>query len=271
MRVVLHAGFHKTGTTSLQSALIAHAPRLLPGICVQTRANSPTLADASEAARVYSLLRDAESKRLLREAVRVWLRGIELLPGQDLLVSSEDFAGHMPGRQHVTDYHAAVTIAVVLARTLARVFPGGDVQFLYTVRDPDPWLASLHWQLAINPQMLLDATSYADRFANAVQVSPLLDDIRRATGMPVHAVALETLQTRRLGPVEAMYDLAQIDDTLRASLPPVPARNQRTDPTLADVFVALNREDHPKPVLQAAKAALMGKPKNPISPASRKR
>ena len=63
--------------------------------------------------------------------------------------------------------------------------------------------------------------------------------------------------TRRLGPVEALYDLAQIPDALRADLPVVPPANQRPPYDLAAVFVALNATEMPSATRRQMKDALL--------------
>ena len=72
-------------------------------------------------------------------------------------------------------------------------------------------------------------------------------------------MALERHGPRRLGPVEALYDLIGLPDALRDSLAPVPVANPGGSPRLARKFVALNRQDLAPEALTAAKRALLAR------------
>ncbi len=119
-RIVFHAGFHKTGTTSLQTALRQHRTALAPLFAVETRASSPALLAAAEAARALSI--DPGHAAALDQALADWTAGLALAPGQGLLVSCEDFAGHMPGRFGLPDYRAAIPIARAIQQALRTRF-----------------------------------------------------------------------------------------------------------------------------------------------------
>ena len=71
MRIVLHAGFHKTGTTSLQVTLDAHRAALAGFVHFETPQGTPHLSRAAEAARGFCLTGDA---RALAQGMRDWLR-----------------------------------------------------------------------------------------------------------------------------------------------------------------------------------------------------
>lgn len=258
-RVILHAGFHKTGSSSLQDSLVTHAAALGPDLRIATRKTSAALARASDQARSWSITRDAEATAALATALGDWTGELQLAPGQVLLASSEDFAGHMPGGHGLTDYSAAPAIARALVKALQTRFGAGlEMQFLYTTRAPEPWLRSIHWQLARNPMLGLSARKFLRRYAKAAEFAPLMAKIRAAVpGTHVTEIPLETLACRRLGPVEAIYDLAGLDACRRAALSALPAANSRPPHDLADAFVALNRAGIAAPVLARMKAALI--------------
>ena len=70
MRIVLHAGFHKTGTTSLQVTLDAHRAALAGFVHFETPHGTPHLSRAAEAARGFCLTGDA---RALAQGMRDWV------------------------------------------------------------------------------------------------------------------------------------------------------------------------------------------------------
>ena len=74
MRIILHAGFHKTGTTSLQSALAAHRAALVPLWAVHTAALSRPLSRVGKAALAAST--DPAAMDDLQAALTLWAAGL---------------------------------------------------------------------------------------------------------------------------------------------------------------------------------------------------
>ena len=255
-RIVFHAGFHKTGTSSLQSALRQHRTALAPLFAVETRATSPALLAAAEAARAFSI--DPNLAAAMDQALTDWTASLTLQPGQGLLVSSEDFAGHMPGRFGLPDYRAAIPIARAIRSALRTRFPQLPLTLLYTTRDAAGWLRSIHWQLSKHDELTLGPHRFARRYAHAADFATLLTSLREALpDTPVIEATLPDLSLRRLGPVEAVYDGAALPAALRASLPVLPPVNQAPPHDLARVFVKLNRSDLPRDEIRRMKRDML--------------
>lgn len=254
--IIFHAGFHKTGTSSLQAALRLHATALAPLCAIQTRASHPALLYAAEAARAFSI--DPTRGPELATALMLWTRSLALQPGQALLVSSEDFAGHMPGRYGLPDYRAAIPIAQAIKAALSRTHSHLPLSLLYTTREAEGWLRSIHWQLSKHPEMRQGTRRFARSHAEAADFTGLIGRLCEALpDVPVHMADLADLSQRRLGPVEAMYDLAGLPDSVRAGLP-VPVRANRGPPhDLARVFVTLNRSDLPRDEIRQMKQNML--------------
>lgn len=254
-RIILHSGLHKTGTTSVQVALRAHAGVLAP--LYQVQLNAGPLRIVAEAARLWSAQPRPMAMRVYRRALRTWVQGLDLAPGQGLILSCEDLSGHMPGARGVTRYEAAPRLAAELAHQLRARFPDHALCFVLGTRAPEGWLRSLHWQQAKHHHMVENAEAFAARLREAADFTALLAQIGAATHAPVIGAALERHGARPLGPVEAIYDLADLPADLRAALPPVAAANRAPVADLAEAFVALNRQDMPPEARVAAKAALL--------------
>lgn len=255
MRIVFHAGLHKTGTTSLQRALESHAPLLTDRLHVETRQLSPALVQAATAARTYSQRPDATTLAALKGVLQRWAAG---LPDKDLVVSSEDFMGHMPQHMGVQDYSASLVIVPTVVAALQGRFAQADIRVLITTRAAEPWLQSLHWQLAKKPGMKLMQRRFCREFRHLADFPALLGPMAaRLAPTTLEVRALEDIAQRRLGPVEAVYDLIGLPDTLRAALPLARVANQTPPGNLADQFVRLNRAGLAAAELEETKAYML--------------
>ena len=254
--IVLHVGIHKTGTTSVQSSLAAHATALADLAHIETLHLTKGLKKATESAREYSRFAGVMG---LQTGMQAWVSGLPDLGARHLLVSSEDFAGHMPGRFGLLDYRAAVkTVPAAVAALRAR-FAGAKVVALVTTRAAEPWLHSLHWQLAKHPFLMLKQRRFCKEYASAANFDSVIKPMTAAlAGLATVSVqSLESLTTRRLGPVEAMYDLMGLPDPLRGTLAPVPVQNRQVLEGMADQFVRLNRAKLPPDELDSAKMTML--------------
>jgi hypothetical protein len=255
MRIVFHAGFHKTGTTSLQQALVAHQAALAEVAHVETRALSPRFAAAADAARALALSDTAGAAKALRQSLADWACGLPDLTAKALLASSEDFAGHMPGRHGLPDYRAVQQVMPAVVAALRARFGQARITLLYTTRAAEPWLRSLHWQLSKHPDLRLKQRRFCKDYAGAADFAAVLTPLRRALAgqAEVAEVALETSGTRRLGPVAALYDLAGLPAALCDGLPVAPQANVSPPVDLADQFITLNRRGLPPTELRRIK------------------
>jgi hypothetical protein len=254
-RIILHAGFHKTGTTTLQACLRSNAARLLPLWRVETRPDNGALRAVVEAARDYSASGDPSDLAMVSAQTVVWLASLDLAPGAGLLVSSEDLAGHMPGRFGVAHYGAAAKILHAVIDIAGQLYERQvHIDVLLTTRDRHAWLRSLYYQQAKHPDLTADFDSFCASIPKAADHEAVAAKLRRKIGEDrVHMVRLEQLSQRRLGPAEAMFDLAGLPDTLRSQLEPAAARNTMPAPDLAEAFVAANRLGLPLPELKRMK------------------
>lgn len=255
MRIVLHAGFHKTGTTSLQVTLDAHRRALAGFAHIETPQGSRCLPHAADAARGFCLNADPAA---LQAGMAAWVARLPALEGRHLVVSSEDMVGHIPGRFGVRDYRAAVTTVPAAVAALKARFPEADLRVVLTTRAALPWLKSLHWQVALHPELTLKQRRFCKDYAGAADFDAVLAPLARALDgrAALSHASLESLSGRRLGFVEAVYDLVGLPDAVRASLPATNAHNRRSVEGLADQFVMLNRAKLPPDELGRAKMAM---------------
>ncbi len=239
-RIVIHAGFHKTGTTSVQS-LIRTNKRLLER---QIRCYlKPDFEALTEFARLFSVAPSERSLTDLREAADLFFLSIDPEDPRDILMSSEDLSGHLPGRRGLDRYDAASLIMVQLAEAArARFGAQVDLVFYFSTRGRDAWLRSTYWQNLRVTRLVLDYDSYAAQIAAAADLDEVLVEVAEAVAPhEVSALPLEESTDLPQGPLTPLLDLTDFSEVTRAKLHLLPPENVQPDLGLEPVFLALNR------------------------------
>ena len=257
VRIVVHAGFHKTGTTTVQQTLRHNAPILWPVMAIGLR---PKLVPILRAARGYSTWRDPLSLMKFGDRVDHYLAGLNLSANRMLCLSAEELSGHLPGRDQVSDYGATPALMREFAQVAtARFGPGLDLCFYFSTRAPDAWLQSAWAEHVKASRMTRDLAGFIAETRPAADLPAVVTAIRAAvTPHKVHSTALENTTTLPLGPAQPLIDLLALPPRRAANLKPVarPA-NASLPPAILDQMLALNRSDLPRPAVNDAKAALL--------------
>ena len=243
MRLIFHAGFHKTGTSSVQQALALNRAALSPHLRILLKPDMPALTEAARtASRIENDGADAPAWALLTYEAAHVLSALDADDPRPVVLSSEDLSGHMPFRQGRPDYGAAPRLMAALKDVAQRAVPGAVVEFLFTTRAAAPWVASCHAQHLRATRMTDDLDTFAARALPHADLTAMIDRIAAAVApSPVHRAALEDTGPRRLGPVEALFDHIALPARTRAALTP-PERANRALPAETQVeLLALNR------------------------------
>lgn len=240
-KIVIHAGFHKTGTSSVQVLLRENRKLLMPALALRLKGQMQELLQATRGYSTY-LTPDALDKVSRRfDALLAELPG---MPRRTLLLTAEELSGHMPGRGPLADYSAAPVLMYLFWQRAQVAFPKTQVVFCFGTRRAEDWLPSAWAEHVKSSGMTLEYEEFCARYADASDLDAILQEIRRRVPAPVHSVALEDCAALRLGPADPVLDLCDIPDDLRAKLMPLPPKNTRLDTdTLADLL-AINRT-HP--------------------------
>ena len=255
-RVVIHAGFHKTGTTSVQSTLRANHALLAPHLRVYLKADFEALTDAT---RAYCAAPDSEEalNAVGRYAMR-FFRRIARDDPRPVLMSCEDLSGHLPGRRRHPGYHAAPQIMSVIAENARHRFGEAlDLVFFFSTRDSDTWLRSTWWQNLRSTRLTDDLDRYATRPEVATDLMQTVSAVAEAVA-PARVVSepLDLSRDRPEGPLTPLLDLVALDPEIRAALTMLPPVNAQPVAGLDEVFVALNRSALSEENLREAKKAL---------------
>ncbi len=261
-RVVVHAGFHKTGTTSVQRCLRANGPHLWP---IMALGFKHQLKEALYGTRAYSTWGDTASLTKFRKRFSTYVSGLDLGGKRQLCLSSEELCGHMPGRGDLADYSAAPTLMRTIAEVMvAQYGQDVDLRFYFTTRAPEPWLFSSYWEHVKSSHMILDFDEYRTRYAGASDLAAMIPKIRVAVGdFPVTAQAIEDCGDLRLGPADPLLDLLDIPAWRRNKLEPQRVMNQYRGDAVLQELLAINRRtktgDEARPLKQAYLAELDAK------------
>lgn len=261
-RVIVHAGYHKTGTTSLQDFMQANRAALAHWLDYYGKAD---FFGAGADARIYAQRPYPWRLGRFRRSLR---RFLATIPDRDLIVlSRETFSGGMPGHRRLggapmTSYFGpALKLARVIVAELRRRFgPDVEIVFFYTTRARRPWIASVHGHLLRSIRLTDDFDDFCARFPALAAPEEEAARMRGALApLPVVTAALEDWADRPEGPAGALLDLADLPPAARAALTPARRANTGQDPALRAAFLKLNRGDLTRAELKAAKAALLDK------------
>lgn len=192
--VFLHAGFHKTGTTSFQALLELNRARLPAALVNHTDRPVRRLKAAVTA---YDPARDAATGPAIAEVVRALAAPH---PGR-LFVSTEFLTGPIPSPRRPGPVYG--TAADILRWAREGLGPR-RLTVALTTRARDPWLTSLfrHLVAARGLRMSEAAFRALPAFA-AFSWEGVLADIRARFG-PVEVFPMEDDLAHRLGPGAAM-------------------------------------------------------------------
>jgi len=260
-RVIVHAGFHKTGTSSLQTYLGQNRAALRPWLSFAGVGDR--LHRSAVAARVYAKKPFSWRLRQFRRAMRADLAALEDAPV--LVLSREHYAGVMPGllawnRRPITSFVPAGTaLGRVIAGELRRRYgPQCRVEFLFTTREAESWARSVHAHLLRSSRLTDEFDAFRQLFPARIDLAEDARTICAAIGPDAaHIAALEDHATARAGPAEVVLDLAGVPGPVRRALPPARRVNTAVPPELAERFLELNRTVRSARALARRKAALL--------------
>lgn len=253
-RIVIHAGFHKTGTSTVQQVLRENRASLKPHLRSVLKGQ---MQDLLHAARGYSTWRDPLTLAKFARRFETLLRGISPMPRRVLCLSAEELSGHLPGREGIGDYAAAPILAAEMARIIARVHPGTPVAFYYSTRAPQAWLRSAYWEHVKSSSLTMDWDDYAETYAESADLDAIADAVAAAQPHPVHRARLEDAAALPAGPATPLLTLCGVPPERQARLHiPAPVNESRDDAVLL-ALLAANRDYPDRDARVAAKRAIL--------------
>ncbi len=237
--ILLHPGFHKTGTSSIQHFLWVNRNALSGHIAlIMLRHLKPVVRMTCRFSRHSNPIDLLD----VVPAMDAALKEAALRPGQGLIVSCEGLLGHLPGWPGVATYAAAPTLVNYLTGYFQDRYPDAHLRIILTTRDADSWLFSAYRHHLRGQRMTLSPAEFATRYAAAADLNAAVAQIAAAVkDIPIITLSLDDMHDHPLGPGGAICDLLDLPKTVSAALAPVGQGNAGPDEGLWQQFLDLNR------------------------------
>ncbi len=255
-KIVIHAGFHKTGTSTVQAVLRTNRKALMPALAIRLKGQMQELMHAT---RGYSTHGTADALDKVSRRFDGLLADLPGMPRRTLLMSAEELSGHMPGRGALANYDATPVLMYLFWERAKVAFPKTPAHFVFATRSADGWHRSAWAEHVKSSGMTLDYENYVQRYAGASNLAQIVQDVTRRVPAPVHSYALEDCANLPLGPADPVLDLCEVPADIRATLVPQPPQNTRLSEDTLAALLEINRTHTDTKARNAAKDALLGK------------
>ncbi len=253
-QILLHPGFHKTGTSTAQHVFWLNRDLLAPHVAIfQLR----HLREVAKLCMGYAKTQNPLLLMDMIEALDSVFADVTAADPRHILISCEGLSGHLPGWPDVDTYAAAPVTISYICGYLEDRFPDHRLAVTLTTRGADEWLYSAYRHHLRGYRLGQSWDEFHGTYRAAADLDAIVRDIREGVApVPVTALPLEASRDHPLGPGGAILNGLDLPSGLMARLDPVDAGNQGPSDDLADKFLALNRGDLPDGEVQAQKDAL---------------
>lgn len=253
-QILLHPGFHKTGTSSIQHFLWFNREALAPHLSLlMLRHMKPVVKDCRRFSRGQNPMDLVDLVAHLDDAIS------ENPPHPDrhVIVSCEGLSGHLPGWPGVPDYSAVPALAGYLAGYFSETFPTADLRVVFTTRKAEDWLFSAYRHHLMGQRLTLDFADFARATDGATAQKRIAAETAEAVApLPVETLDLQEALQHPLGPGAALVSLLPLPSGSLAATTPVGHSNAGPAKELWMRFLDLNRSDLPDGIVKAKKRAL---------------
>lgn len=254
-RIIIHAGFHKTGTTHLQQTLRANRAALRPEIRLVLK---PGMKALCESARAFSRTREDYDLGMVKYEAAMLIERLDTEKAGTIILTSEDLSGDMPGRNGLHGYGAAPHIMRALSVAFGAAAPDDTLTFFFTTRMSEPWLRSCYAQHLRAARMVWDEADYLKRLKSSADHGAVLELIKHE--IPKHDLIVANLEdhaNKRLGTADALLEILGIPAHLRDRLKTSDTRNVALPDAINAELLALNRSNLDDSALRNAKRAII--------------
>lgn len=207
-RVIVHLGFHKTGTTFLQDFLLENQRAFAAHFVVlnQRVRSSSVLAKAGQGMHRRMDQQNTPGRflqDLSDEANRI--RDLARSLGKGVVISDEEIAGYIPGRGSFTLLYPALP---EIARALVEGFAPMAVEFVLYTRDLQTWSLSSYNQCVKSHGFTGTLETYRNEVIGEQTLERRADAVRAAVGPErVTVLQLEDEAAREYGVAEGFCEV----------------------------------------------------------------
>lgn len=227
VHVIYHAGFHKTGTTSLQTwcrtnrrALSGRAGFLLPGVLRK---------EVSVWASRYSQFGETSDLRFFEDCLTERLAENGLADRPHLVISDENLLGHMPGPNSDAFADRATDLLRAAQNAVQANFDDAPMTLYLTLRDQAPWHRSLFHHHVTHHGETMTETRFAEGLAPLGPPQDLARQLADRTGLALQTAHLSRMGKVRHGIAAPLLDLLDVPRGQRGKLTPPPWDNRGTE------------------------------------------
>ncbi len=259
-KIIVHMGFHKTGTSSLQSYLRRYKNELKPYADIYLHEDFGHLG---ETGRAYARFTTIVRRLLFRRSLRNFLASIP--NAETLVMSRETFCGIMPGHRRFECFgiYRVNPVAKILAREMVhglrnRFGYEPEIILLYTTRDRDEWIQSAWGHVVRSIRMTLNKDQFAAKLKNVKSLEKEVKKIQEyVNGAVVISASLGELKKHPLGPANAVVSLLDLPSNWAEKYPMKTVNNVGYTSELQQRFLEMNRNIKDKKILVSEKARLV--------------
>ncbi|SLN55540.1 hypothetical protein [Pseudooctadecabacter jejudonensis] len=260
-RIIVHPGFHKTGTTTVQTYLRENGKHIWPRSALVLPGR--TRGGAARMAVRYSRFGTADLLTGFRDELHRTLSALDVGTSRKVLISDENLLGRMPGRDGQQGYGAAPALMAAAEDVIHMVFGNdAEVNFHLSTRGPESWLRSTFRHNLFHSRVVLDFDDYRALFGAASDLKSVAQDIAGAVKGRVQIRDIDGLDGPE-GLAAPLIDLLNLPRHLRGRLTLKDHMNAGPPEALVDELLAINRSAISDRAAQTAKANLLEEDKTP--------
>ncbi len=245
--VIIHAGFHKTGTTSVQAMIERERDRLSDYANFYVKGQ---IGPARDIARRYGQFPNRYTLKRFADAFEEFLN--KCPSGKPIVISRETLSGAMltgEGRwpfRRDRYKRISLNLARVMVQAAQNVFgPEVQVTLLYTTRDDAGYLRSVYGHMLRDSELTESFEEFQQRFRHEINLQKTANKISKALPkVNVVTASLAEISQSARGPGQIILDVLNIPNDLQAQIkPPIMRNNPGISDELADQLLQLNQTD----------------------------
>ena len=233
MRIAVHAGFHKTGTTTFQNLILANREKAPAGLHFEV----PGLAWTNAlrfALQDYHVTPSADRLQMVRDLISQMIGDCVAAGTNTLFISLESICGRVFGPWERGLYPTARPVL----ETICEVSSGHELIFLFSTREPVSWIRSLHAHKTRRNGLRMPLSKFSNiRSFENIDWDELFKSLTDGLDADVRSTSLQTTQRLRLGPLSDLLE-PFVDQSLLSRWEPVPASNKSLPPKAISLIQA---------------------------------